>query len=91
MGRECAPTHAAPRPEEQNVSKEKTRPKTLWSQTQLELLLAALAQDLPDSEVVPILADLLSRDFTGTYLIDKAERELGLAAAIRLRGLLESD
>ena len=67
-----------------------TRTKTLWSETQLEMLYLSLEKDYPDARVKEIVADLVSRGLPETYLVEKAQDKCGAIGASRLRKLLKS-
>lgn len=66
-----------------------TRTKTLWSETQLEMLHIALRGNRPEAEVVDIVRDLLGRGLPADYLVDKAKAVGGVIAGNRLRSLLK--
>jgi len=70
------------------VSQDDTRPKTLWSQTQFELLYAALSGNKPDSVIKEIAKDLSRRGFPSEYLIGRVRRKLGMVASNRLKVIL---
>ena len=67
----------------------RTIAKTLWSETQVDMLRIALRGNRPDAEVIEILRDLLGRGLPPDYLVDKAKAAGGVIAANRLRGLLK--
>lgn len=70
------------------MAEDDTRPKTLWSQTQFELLLTALSRNKPDGFVKEIAADLSRRGFPPEYLVSRVRKKLGMVASNRLKVLL---
>ena len=66
----------------------RTRTKTIWSETQFELLYAALGRNGSDHEIRDITLDLVSRDFPPEYLYAKVQRECGMMAGNRFRRLV---
>ncbi|MCS3902174.1 hypothetical protein J2T55_000166 [Methylohalomonas lacus] len=67
---------------------DETLPKTLWSETQLDILFDALKHRRPDYQLLEILVDLRSRGFRRRYLLRKAEQQVGSEAVTRLKRLL---
>ena len=61
-----------------------TRTITLWSETQLELLTAALEKNKSGAHIIGIVKDLISRGLPAKYLVDKARDKVGMQAASRL-------
>ena len=69
-------------------SDDPTRTKTLWSETQFELLYAAFDKDRSDDQVREILRDLVSRDFPSAYLQDKVKSKCGMMAGSRCQKII---
>ena len=68
---------------------DKTIAKTLWSDTLVEILLAALKKGSDDNEIRGIIRELHEKGFRKNYVIDKVRREIDDNAASRIRLLLE--
>lgn len=68
---------------------DKTVAKTLWSETLVEILLAALKKGSGDDEIRGIIRELKEKGFRKSYVIDKVRREIDDNAARRVRLLLE--
>lgn len=81
---ECGQANAEP-----PVSEEHTRTKTLWSETQFEILYLSLKKNRPDSEIAAIVADLRKRGYRPYYLVHKARDKVGMAGAARLAALIK--
>ena len=62
-----------------------TRGRTLWSETQLEMLYMALNKDYPDARVLEIVTDLTDRGMPVHYLVEKVQDECGAIGAGRVR------
>lgn len=71
------------------MSEEPTRTKTLWSETQLEILYLSLKKNRPDSEIADIVADLRTRGYKPYYLVNKARNKVGMAGAARLAAIIK--
>jgi len=69
---------------------EDTRPKTLWSQTQFELLYLALEHCKPDGVVKEIMTDLNQRGFPPEYVIPRVRKKLGMIASNRIKLILRT-
>ena len=69
---------------------EDTRPKTLWSTTQFELLYAALERCKPDAVVKEIMVDLNQRGFPPEYVIPRVRKKLGMVASNRIKLILRT-
>ena len=72
------------------MADEDTQPKTLWSQTQFELLYVALDRGKPDVVIKEILADLSRRGFPPDYVIPRVRRKLGIVASNRIKLILRN-
>ena len=53
---------------------EDTQPKTLWSQTQFDMLYIALHRCKPDEFIKQIMADLNQRGFPPEYVIPRVRK-----------------
>lgn len=73
--------------EKEKKKNEETLAKTLWSETLIEVLVAALRKKSPDDRVVNILKELKQKKLEEDYIEDKIRRELGDLAAIRVKKL----
>lgn len=62
-----------------------TRPKTLWSQTQFELLYVALERNKPELLIKEIVVDLSRRGFPLEYLVARVRKKMGMVASNRLK------
>lgn len=69
---------------------EDTRPKTLWSQTQFDLLYLALERSKPDVMIREIMADLNRRGFPPEYVIPRVRKRLGMIASNRIKLILRT-
>jgi hypothetical protein len=67
---------------------EDTRPKTLWSQTQFDLLYLALERSRPDGMIKEIMVDLKRRGFPPEYVIPRVRKKLGMVASNRIKLIL---
>ncbi len=67
---------------------EDTRPRTLWSQTQFDLLLLALERSRPDPMIRSIMVDLNRRGFPPEYVIPRVRKKLGMIASNRIKLIL---
>jgi hypothetical protein len=70
------------------MTEEDTQPKTLWSQTQFDLLYLALDRNKSDSIIKDIAVDLSSRGYPSGYLISRVRKKLGMLASNRLKLIL---
>ena len=73
--------------EKEKKKNEETLAKTLWSETLIEVLVAALRKKSPDDRVVNILKELKQKKLEEDYIEDKIRRELGDLAAVRVKKL----
>ena len=69
---------------------EDTRPKTLWSQTQFDLLYLALERSKPDVMILEIMSDLNRRGFPPEYVIPRVRKRLGMIASNRIKLILRT-
>jgi hypothetical protein len=69
---------------------EDTRPKTLWSQTQFDLLYLALERSKPDIMIKEIMRDLNRRGFPPEYVIPRVRKKLGMIASNRIKLILRT-
>jgi hypothetical protein len=67
---------------------EDTRPKTLWSQTQFDLLYLALDRCKPDIFIKEIMVDLNRRGFPPEYVLPRVRKKLGMIASNRIKLIL---
>lgn len=66
----------------------RTDPKTLWTETVLEMLFQALKKESPDKEVKMILIDARTNGCKPSYIIDKVNKKVGEEAALRVKTLM---
>ena len=69
---------------------EDTQPKTLWSQTQFDMLYLALDRCKPDRLIIEIMVDLNKRGFPPEYVIPRVRKKLGMVASNRVRLILRT-
>lgn len=69
---------------------EDTRPKTLWSQTQFDLLYLALERSKPDVMIREIMVDLNRRGFPPEYVLPRVRKKLGMVASNRIKLILRT-
>jgi len=69
---------------------EDTRPKTLWSQTQFDMLYLALDRCKPDGLIKEIMVDLNRRGFPPEYVLPRVRKKLGVVASNRVRLILRT-
>ncbi len=62
--------------------------KTLWSETLVEVLLAALKKNATDAQIKEILKELAEKGFKSDYVINKVSKEMDDAAVKRVRTLV---
>ncbi|NCF81135.1 MAG: hypothetical protein GWP74_05920 [Proteobacteria bacterium] len=67
---------------------EDTQPKTLWSQTQFDLLYIALSRSKPDIFIKEIMVDLNRRGFPPEYVLPRVRKKLGMVAYNRIKLIL---
>ena len=67
---------------------EDTQPKTLWSQTQFDLLYIALARSKPDIFIKEIMVDLNRRGYPPEYVLPRVRKKLGMVASNRIKLIL---
>ena len=67
---------------------EDTQPKTLWSQTQFDLLYIALARSKPDIFIKEIMVDPNRRGFPPEYVLPRVRKKLGMVASNRIKLIL---
>lgn len=68
---------------------ENTTTKTLWSETQFELLFLSLKRNRPDREIAEIVMDLNRRGHRPRYLVQKARQKAGEKNADRLMEIVK--
>lgn len=66
-----------------------TTTKTLWSETQFEILYLSLKKNRPEDEIALIVQDLNRRGHKPRHLISKARDKVGMAGAGRLAGIIK--
>jgi len=66
-----------------------TTPKTLWSETIIELLCIALENNNPDKDIKELLRECRNKGFKSNYLINKVKKEVGEKAALRIKIMLK--
>jgi hypothetical protein len=69
---------------------EDTQPKTLWSQTQFDLLYIALNRCKPDGIIREIMVDLNKRGFPPEYVLPRVRKKLGMIASNRIKLILRT-
>lgn len=67
---------------------EDTQPKTLWSQTQFDMLYLALDRGKTDGIIKEIMVDLNKRGFPPEYVIPRVRKKLGMVASNRVKLIL---
>ena len=67
---------------------EDTRTKTLWSQTQFDMLYLALDRGRTDGIIKEIMVDLNKRGFPPEYVIPRVRKKLGMVASNRIQLIL---
>lgn len=68
---------------------ERTNTKTLWSETQHELLYMSIQKNRPVKEIIDILRDLRDRGFSPKQLVDKVQDKVGMTSANRLKKIIK--
>ncbi len=71
------------------MAKAYTETKTLWSETQFEILYLSLKKNRPETEIAAIVQDLHRRGHKPHYLVKKAKDKVGMAGAGRLAGIIK--
>lgn len=66
----------------------KTVQKTLWSDTLVELLVAALKKGSADPHIVNLLIEMKERNFEAKYITTKVRKELDEDAVRRVKKLM---
>ncbi len=64
--------------------------KTLWSETLIEALCINLKKDKPDAAIIEMLREIKAKGFKPDYLNSKIKKDVGEAAASRVRALLRN-
>lgn len=72
------------------MAEDDTRPKTLWSQTQFELLYQALERNKAETAIREIVTDLSRRGFPPEYLLGRVRKKMGMVASNRLKLILRA-
>ena len=66
-----------------------TMPKTLWSETLLEMLIIALKKNRPDREILQLLTEIREKGFRASYVVDKVSKDAGDESIPRLKSLIK--
>ena len=66
-----------------------TNTKTLWSETQFEILYLSLKKNRPEQEIALIVQDLNRRGHKPHRLVAKARNKVGMAGAGRLAAIIK--
>jgi len=69
---------------------EDTRPRTLWSQTQFDMLILALERSKPDVMIRELMVDLNRRGFPPEYVLPRVRKKLGMIASNRIKLILRT-
>lgn len=64
--------------------------KTLWSETLIEALCINLKKDKPGAAILEMLREIKAKGFKPDYLNSKIKKDVGEAAAGRVRSLLKN-
>jgi hypothetical protein len=72
-----------------NHINEDTIPKTLWSETIIDILIDALRTGRPDDQIIPVIKGIYSRQFNTSYLLKKVQKELGQQASARVYAIIK--
>ncbi len=67
---------------------DKTLAKTLWSETLIDMLCASLKANKSDQQIKGLLLEYKQKGFKASYLTGKVRKELGDAAASRIKKLV---
>ncbi len=70
------------------MAHESGKPKTLWSETMLEMLKYALKRNKGDKQIKEIARELKTKGYRTGYLIEEVRKELGESQASRLQRLI---
>ena len=70
------------------VGDDKTVAKTLWSETLIDMLIASLRANKSDAQIKGLLKECKQKGFKASYLTEKVRKELGDAAAVRIKRLM---
>ena len=62
--------------------------KTLWSDTLVELLVAALKKGSADPHIINLLIEMKDRNFEAKYVTSKVRKELNEEAVNRVKKLM---
>ncbi|TNF91735.1 MAG: hypothetical protein EP297_15260 [Gammaproteobacteria bacterium] len=73
----------------EHYNNEDTIPKTLWSETIIDILIDALHKGRPDDQIIPAIKSLYTRSFNTSHLIKKVNKELGEQYTTRLYALIK--
>ncbi len=68
---------------------ENTTPKTLWSETLLEMLYLALDKQQSDKQILKLLTEIRGKGYKASYVVEKVTREIGAEAVPRLKKLIK--
>lgn len=71
------------------TDEEQTELKTLWSETILEILYAALQKDKSDAQIIDVLKDIQKKGYKPDHIINKVEKKVDKQASIRVKNLLK--
>ena len=66
-----------------------TTPKTLWSETIIELLCIALQENKPDKDIKELLRECRGKGLKSEYLIKKVKKEVDENAALRIKMMIK--
>lgn len=66
-----------------------TTPKTLWTETILELLFTALKYEKSDREVKKILREVRMKGYKPSYIVNKVTKEVNEQAALRVKKIMQ--
>ena len=70
------------------MTEDRTITKTLWSETQFEVLYSAIQKNGPDRAIVEIVKDLNERGFPCKLLVQKVQDKVGMTCANRLKSII---
>lgn len=60
---------------------------TLWSETLIEVAIAAIRKKSPDQRIIEILKELREKKLDDDYVVEKVRKEIGDIGATRIQGL----
>ncbi len=66
-----------------------TMPKTLWSETLLEMLAIALKKNRSDREILRLLGEIRAKGFRASYVVSKVSKDSGQESIPRLKSLIK--